>query len=109
MDRICKTSELVQGQYTCLCRLTRRTPFQHGCQKTPIIFVAARELPKGASCEWQVVRHTGDPSWPAVPREPVTNADDSDEEDDDACAVRVRYDQGKPDEGLASISLDADQ
>lgn len=44
-----------------------------------------------------------------MPRETVINVDDSDEEDDDASAVRVRYDRGKYNEDLSVKSLAADR
>lgn len=64
-----------------------------------MLFVAARELPKGASVEWQVTRHTGDPSWPAVPRVQMqeTNGEESsdDDEDDETARVVVAYARGE--------------
>ena len=35
---------------------------QNDCRETPVIFLQARELPKGALSEWQVNMHTGRPA-----------------------------------------------
>ncbi|KAH8080204.1 hypothetical protein HD553DRAFT_122492 [Filobasidium floriforme] len=70
---------------------------RHACRKTPVLFVAARELPKGASVEWQVTRHTGDSSWPVIPRmrgnkmSGDESSDDDDDGDDDTARVQVAY------------------
>jgi hypothetical protein len=68
---------------------------QYGCEATPIVFIAARELPKGASVEWQVMRHTGDPPWPTVSRPCSTRAESEDSSgDEDENEVTVQDNAG---------------
>jgi hypothetical protein len=74
--------------------------FQHACRKTPVLFVAAQELPKGASVEWQVTRHTGDSSWPVIPRirgnkMSRDESSDDDDGDDEIARVQVAYSRGR--------------
>jgi hypothetical protein len=55
--------------------------------------VAARELPKGALVEWQVTRHTGEASWPVIPRvraQKTTGDESSDDDDDKDETARVQ-------------------
>jgi hypothetical protein len=83
---------------------------QHACRKTPVLFVAARELPKGASVEWQVARHTGDSSWPVIPRirgNKISGDESSDDDDgdDETARVQVAYTRGRQASVFLALTL----